>query len=53
VRAIDQYLVERQQRPAAAKSDFLLVNLFRAPLGSPVPRTRSTSCSRHCVSVQG
>ncbi|HUU97194.1 MAG TPA: site-specific integrase [Phycisphaerae bacterium] len=36
VHAIDQYLVERQQCPAAAGSDFLLVNLFRPPLGSPV-----------------
>jgi site-specific recombinase XerD len=36
VRAIDQYLVERQQSPAAAGNDFLLVNLFRPPLGSPV-----------------
>jgi site-specific recombinase XerD len=34
--AIDQYLLERQQRPAAVNSDFLLVNLFRPPLGSPV-----------------
>jgi integrase/recombinase XerD len=36
VRAIDQYQVERQQCPAARDSDFLLVNLFRAPVGSPV-----------------
>jgi len=36
VRAIDQYLLERQQCAPAASSDFLLVNLFRQPLGSPV-----------------
>jgi site-specific recombinase XerD len=37
VQAIDQYLLERQQCSAAAGSDFLLVNLFRPPLGSPMP----------------
>lgn len=37
VQAIDQYLLERQQCPAAADSDFLLVNLFRPPLGHPMP----------------
>jgi integrase/recombinase XerD len=36
VQAIDQYQVERQQCPAARDCDFLLVNLFRAPVGSPV-----------------
>lgn len=36
VRAIDQYLLERHQCPAATNSDFLLVNLFRPPLGNPV-----------------
>jgi site-specific recombinase XerD len=36
VRAIDQYLLERQQCPAAGSNDFLLVNLFRPPLGSPI-----------------
>jgi integrase/recombinase XerD len=35
--AIDQYQVERQQCPAARDCDFLLVNLFRPPLGSPMP----------------
>lgn len=34
--AADQYQVERQQCQAARDSDFLLVNLFRPPLGSPV-----------------
>ncbi|MEV4640659.1 tyrosine-type recombinase/integrase [Actinoplanes sp. NPDC049548] len=37
VQAIDQYVVERQGCPEAAGVDFLLVNLFRAPLGAPVP----------------
>jgi integrase len=37
VQAIDQYLLERQQCPEAARSDFLLVNLFRLPLGNPMP----------------
>jgi integrase/recombinase XerD len=36
VQAADQYQVERYQCPAARDSDFLLVNLFRPPLGSPV-----------------
>ena len=36
VQAIDQYQVERQQCPAARDCDFLLVNLFRGPVGSPV-----------------
>ena len=37
VQAIDQYQVERQQCAAARDCDFLLVNLFRPPLGSPMP----------------
>ena len=36
VQAVDQYQVERQQCPAARDCDFLLVNLFRPPVGSPV-----------------
>jgi site-specific recombinase XerD len=36
VQAVDQYALERQGCPAAAASDFLLVNLFRAPRGGPV-----------------
>jgi integrase/recombinase XerD len=36
VQAADQYQMERYQCPAARGSDFLLVNLFRPPLGSPV-----------------
>ena len=36
VQAADAYQVERHQCLAAGDSDFLLVNLFRPPLGSPV-----------------
>ncbi|MGW0664556.1 tyrosine-type recombinase/integrase [Streptodolium elevatio] len=36
VQALDQYAIERHQVEAAANSDFLLVNLFRAPLGAPM-----------------
>jgi integrase/recombinase XerD len=36
VQAADEYQVERRQCPAARDSDFLLVNLFRSPLGRPV-----------------
>nr|WP_221383325.1 tyrosine-type recombinase/integrase [Actinoplanes polyasparticus] len=36
VQAIDQYVVERYACREAAACDFLLVNLFRVPLGSPV-----------------
>jgi integrase/recombinase XerD len=36
VQAFDQYASDRQECVAARSSDFLLVNLFRPPLGSPV-----------------
>jgi integrase/recombinase XerD len=36
VQAADDYKVERQRCPAARDCDFLLVNLFRPPLGAPV-----------------
>lgn len=36
VQAYDQYIVERHACPVAAGCDFLLVNLFRPPLGAPV-----------------
>ncbi|MER6016201.1 tyrosine-type recombinase/integrase [Streptomyces bluensis] len=36
VQAFDQYVLERHERLGAEGSDFLLVNLFREPLGSPV-----------------
>jgi len=37
VQAFDQYEAERQACPAARESDFVLVNLFRPPLGCPMP----------------
>lgn len=37
VQAVDAYIVERLAVPVAAGSDFLLVNLFRPPLGGPMP----------------
>lgn len=36
VRALDLYLLDRDAEPAAADCDFLLVNLYRAPLGAPM-----------------
>lgn len=36
VQAFDQYAVERHERLGNDGNDFLLVNLFRPPLGSPV-----------------
>lgn len=36
VRSLDVYLLEREDQPAAAECDYLLVNLFRAPLGAPM-----------------
>lgn len=36
VQAYDAYCWERQQVPAAARCDFVLVNLFREPLGAPM-----------------
>jgi len=37
VQAFDAYVFERLAVPAALDSDFLLVNLFRAPIGAPMP----------------
>jgi integrase/recombinase XerD len=37
VRAYDQYVFERGRVAAAAGSDFVLVNLFRDPVGAPMP----------------
>jgi integrase/recombinase XerD len=37
VQAFDAYEFERLSVPRAAGSDFVLVNLFREPLGAPVP----------------
>ena len=36
VQAFDSYEFERMTVPAAASSDFVFVNLFRAPLGVPM-----------------
>lgn len=36
VMALDLYVYERAEQPAAADCDMLLVNLFRAPLGAPM-----------------
>jgi site-specific recombinase XerD len=37
VQAYDQYVFERAECPQAESSDFVLVNLFRQPLGTPMP----------------
>ncbi|MFD3935209.1 tyrosine-type recombinase/integrase [Streptomyces sp. NPDC058611] len=37
VQAFDQYVDERHEVLGAGGSDFLLVNLFREPLGAPMP----------------
>ncbi|MDP4510366.1 tyrosine-type recombinase/integrase [Nonomuraea turcica] len=37
VQAHDQYVLERAACPQAEDSDFVLVNLFRPPLGVPMP----------------
>ncbi|MFF7160765.1 tyrosine-type recombinase/integrase [Streptomyces sp. NPDC008086] len=37
VQAFDQYIDERHEILGAGGSDFLLVNLFREPLGAPMP----------------
>lgn len=36
VQAFDTYQFERMTVPAAAGSDFVFVNLFRAPAGAPM-----------------
>jgi integrase/recombinase XerD len=36
IQAYDQYVLERSAIPAALASDFVLVNLFRAPVGAPM-----------------
>jgi integrase len=36
VRAVDAYVFERLEVPRAQESDFLLVNLFREPIGAPM-----------------
>lgn len=36
VQAFDTYVLERLSVPAAAEGDFVVVNLFRAPIGAPM-----------------
>ena len=36
VQAFDTYELERMRVPQAASSDFVFVNLFRAPIGAPI-----------------
>ncbi len=36
VQAFDTYVLERMSVPAAAAGDFMLVNLFRGPIGAPM-----------------
>jgi len=48
VQGYDQYMIERGACPQARRCDFLLVNLFREPLGRRCARKRSTSCWRAC-----
>lgn len=36
VQAFDTYVAERRSVPAAGDGDFVLVNLFRAPIGAPM-----------------
>jgi len=36
VRALDTYALERLEHPGASGGDFLVVNLFREPIGAPV-----------------
>ncbi|WTL59263.1 site-specific integrase [Nocardia sp. NBC_01499] len=53
VRAIELYLLEREEQPAAADCDFLLVNLFREPLGAPMlPGAINELFAALCVRAQ-
>ena len=44
----DVYRAERDRLAEAAESDYLLVNLWRPPLGRALRRTRWSSCSSAC-----
>ena len=46
VQAFDSYELERMTVPAAASSDFVFVNLFRAPLGVPMRLERGQQPGR-------
>ncbi|MGH8297065.1 MAG: tyrosine-type recombinase/integrase [Steroidobacteraceae bacterium] len=48
VRAFDTYELERIEHPDALGSDFVLVNLFRAPLGAPMRPDAINELLRAC-----
>jgi len=48
VRALDTYELERLAHPAASMSDFVVVNLFREPLGAPVRPDAINELLRAC-----
>ncbi len=48
VRAFDTYELERTEHPEASGSDFVLVNLFRAPLGAPMRPDAINELLRAC-----
>ncbi len=53
VRALDTYEFERLEHREAAGSDFLVVNLFRPPLGSPMRPDAIKTCCGHARSERG
>lgn len=48
VRAFDTYELERSEHPAASGSDFVVVNLFREPVGAPVRPDAINELLRAC-----
>ncbi|MGH9266854.1 MAG: tyrosine-type recombinase/integrase [Acidimicrobiales bacterium] len=48
VRAFDTYELERLEHPAASASDFVVVNLFREPVGAPVRPDAINELLRAC-----
>lgn len=48
VRAFDTYELERLEHPDASGSDFVIVNLFREPLGAPVRPDAINELLRAC-----
>jgi integrase/recombinase XerD len=48
VRAFDTYELERLERPEASWSDFVVVNMFREPLGAPVRPDAVNELLRAC-----
>ncbi len=48
VRAFDTYELERLEHPAASGSDFVVVNLFREPVGAPVRPDAINELLRAC-----